>query len=304
MGLTVAAGSNSLSGTYIPEIWAPKLLVKFYERTVLNQIANTDYEGEIKAMGDKVVINNRPTITISDYIKGQELDYEDPVPTSVDLDIDKGKKYAFSIPDVDVSQSLIKFVSEWADDGSKNLKIQIETGIYGDIYADADASNAGNTAGAISGDIKLGITGAPVALTASTIIDYILGMGVVLDEQNIPDEDRWLLLPAWACSRLKNSDLKQVQITGDDKSTLRTGLIGMLDRFKIFQTNLLDLTGTGTEVNIMAGHTSALTFAAQLVKNEVVNNPYDFGKLARGLCIYGYAVPKPTALVHGIVDKA
>lgn len=47
MAVTAAAGTPQYSGTFIPEIWSGKLLVKFYAATVLAAISNTDYEGEI-----------------------------------------------------------------------------------------------------------------------------------------------------------------------------------------------------------------------------------------------------------------
>jgi hypothetical protein len=45
MSFPVAAGQPTTypySGTFIPEIWSGKLLVKFYDATVLTAIANTD----------------------------------------------------------------------------------------------------------------------------------------------------------------------------------------------------------------------------------------------------------------------
>jgi len=45
MAYPVANGTVSYSGTYIPEVWAAKLLVKFYEGTALSEVANTEYEG-------------------------------------------------------------------------------------------------------------------------------------------------------------------------------------------------------------------------------------------------------------------
>ena len=41
----VAAGHPDLSGTYIPTLYAAKLLVEFYKATVFGAISNTDYEG-------------------------------------------------------------------------------------------------------------------------------------------------------------------------------------------------------------------------------------------------------------------
>ena len=46
MGVNTAAGTPGYTGTFIPEIWSGKLLVKFYAETVMSQIANTDYEGK------------------------------------------------------------------------------------------------------------------------------------------------------------------------------------------------------------------------------------------------------------------
>ena len=42
----VAAGTASHSGTYAPEIFSGKTLVKFYKTVVLGDISNTEYEGK------------------------------------------------------------------------------------------------------------------------------------------------------------------------------------------------------------------------------------------------------------------
>ena len=291
-----------MSGGYIPTMWAPKLLIKFYEKTVMSDIANTDYEGVIANQGDTVTINERPTITINDYVKGQELDIEHPDPDNLTLTIDKGKSYSFAVNDVDSKQSIIKFTDDWTDDASRNLKISIETGIFADIYSDADSTNAGASAGAISGDIDLGVAGTPIALTSANIVEHLLNMGICLDENNVPDENRWALLPAWACARLKDSDIKDASLTGDSTSPIRNGMIGKVDRFKIYNSNLVH--NSSGEFDIMAGHTSALTFAAQITKAESARIEKGFGTLFKGLTVYGYEVVKPTALVHSVVDKS
>ncbi len=42
MAYSVASGFPQQSGIMIPEIWSSKLLVKFYDATVLAAISNTD----------------------------------------------------------------------------------------------------------------------------------------------------------------------------------------------------------------------------------------------------------------------
>jgi len=49
------------------------------------------YEGEIKKQGDTVIIRSLATLTTSDYVVGQALNYERPVSTATSLVIDKGK---------------------------------------------------------------------------------------------------------------------------------------------------------------------------------------------------------------------
>jgi len=83
------------TGTFIPQIWSGKLNVKFYASTVFGEIANTAYEGDVKNLGDKVIINNIPSMTVRDYEIGQSLTYEVPNPSTVELIIDKAKYFAF-----------------------------------------------------------------------------------------------------------------------------------------------------------------------------------------------------------------
>lgn len=69
-----AAYPDSYSGTFIPEIWSSKLIEKYYDGTVLNQVTNTDYEGEISSYGDTVIIRTTPSAAMKTYEVGQELE--------------------------------------------------------------------------------------------------------------------------------------------------------------------------------------------------------------------------------------
>src|SRR3954466_7984353 len=111
------SSSNNLQATgFIPEIWSGKLIEKFYASTVLGAISNTDYEGEIKNMGDKVHIRTRPTITIRDYTAGLTLQVERPSSNIVDLSIDKGKYFNTVLDDVMDIQADVNLMSAWSDD--------------------------------------------------------------------------------------------------------------------------------------------------------------------------------------------
>lgn len=293
------------SSRFIPELWSPKLQVKFYEATVLAAISNTDYEGEISQYGDKVHIRTVPDIQIYDYQKGKDLDYDEPESESVELVIDKGKHFNFTCDDVDKYQSDLELMDEWSNDASEQMKIAIDRDVLGTIYADAHPANQGPTAGKISEAFDLGEAGAPVSLTKENIIDYIVNLGTVLDEQDVPEEGRWLVLPSWTNGMIKQSDLRDASLAGDSTSISRNGRVGMIDRFTLYRSNLVDYSDEGgTKAHhIMAGHTSALTFASQMTKMESMRNPKRFGDLMRGLNVYGYEVIKPEALAHLYATK-
>ena len=290
---------------YIPELYSGKLLVKFYAATVFGSIANTDYEGEIKQQGDTVYIRSVPNIIIREHKKGQTLVHQTPESTAVPLLIDKGRYWAFATDDVDDAQTDIKnYHDVWTTDASEQLKISIDRDILANVFADAHASNQGSTAGLESSSINLGETAAPLPLTKANILDVLVDCGTVLDEQNVPESGRYIVMAPIFCGMIKKSDLKDASLAGDGTSILRNGRVGMIDRFTIYSSNLLTKTADTFEgdavtvFNMVFGQMTALTFASQLVKNENLKNPTGFGTLFRGLQVYGYEVIKPEAFGH------
>lgn len=305
MAYPYAAGTVSYSGTFIPEIWSGKLIEKFYDATVLTAISNTNYEGEIRNQGDKVKIRTIPTLQINDYESGQTLVNQRPTSNIVELLIDKGKYWSAIVDDVQDVQSDIGLMNMWAQDASEQMKINIDTDVLGNIVTDINASNKGATAGRISSSVNLGATGSPLQLTKTNIVDLIVDLGQTLDEQNVPETGRFLVLPFWATALLKKSDLKDASLTGDGTSPLRNGRLGMIDRFTLYQSNNLSkyTDGSVTAYDILAGHKNGLTFASQLTKTESLRAESTFGNIMRGLQVYGYKVIDGTMLARGYVYK-
>lgn len=287
-------GSN-----FIPEIFSGKLVQKFYAATVFGEIASTDYEGEIKNQGDVVHISTVPDITINDYEIGTDMTHENLTSTGVDLEIDKAKYYSFGIDDIDKLQSHIEKIDSWAEESSTKMKITMDTDLLGSIYADVAAANAGATAGAKSGDINLGVAATPVTLTKDNVLDFIIDTGTVLDEQNIDETGRWIVLPPRVCALIKKSDLKDASLAGDGTSIMRNGRLGMIDRYTIYSSNNLNLSGG--EYDVIFGHKAGLTFATQITKSRRVQDQNRFRDLIQGLCVYGYEVINDTALGHAVV---
>lgn len=302
MAYPVASGRPAYSGTFIPEIWSGKLIQNFYDATVLAAISNTDYEGEIKAFGDTVNIRTQPTITIRDYVKGQTLKVETPEAPKLQLLIDKGDYFSCIEDDVDKVQTDIKMMDMWSKDASEQMKLKIDTRVLTGILPDIDAQNSGATAGAKSASFNLGVTGTPFAMSKTNVIDLIVDMGTVLDEANVPESDRFLVIPAKMAGLIKKSDLKDASLTGDSVTPLRNGRLGMIDRFTLYTSH--NLFSAGGETSLLAGHKMGFTFASQMTNMETLRAESTFGDIIRGLQVYGYKVVKPSALATAVVSYA
>ena len=300
MAFPVAGGRPNYSGNFIPEIWSGKLIENFYDATVLAAISNTDYEGEIRNMGDTVNIRTTPEITIKTYVKGQTLSVENPDKPKLQLVIDKGEYFACVEDDVDKVQSDINLMDTWSKDASERMKIKIDQRVLTDVLPDISALNKGASAGRISANINLGTTASPVAVSKTNVLEYIVDIGTVLDEANAPEGDRFIIIPAKMAGLIKKSDLKDASLTGDSVSVLRNGRLGMIDRFTVYMSHNLSVA-SGGKFSLIAGHKMGFTFASQMTNMETIRSETTFGNIIRGLQVYGYKVVKPEALAQGVV---
>jgi len=304
MSLARASGFRNIGAStmsYIPVVYAAKLITKFYDACVLAAISNTDYQGEIKNMGDSVIIRGVPDMTIRDWQVGGTLTIDQPTATPTTLNIDHAKVWAFIMDKIDQKQTDIKSAAEkWATDASEQMKIAIDTDVLADIYADVNAYNKGATAGIKTGNIDLGADGGTsISLTKTNILEKLTDCMQVLDEQSVPETGRFIVLPPWACGLIMKSDLKDASLAGDGTSIMRNGRLGMIAGFEIFKSNLLATSNDGVAAachHCLFGVKIATTFASQLVENEVTDNTYGFGKIYKGLQVYGKKVVVPKAL--------
>jgi hypothetical protein len=285
-------------------LWSGKLLVKFYAATALPEVTNSDWEGEVKSVGDKVYIRTIPDVTIRDYSKGQSLTTETPESAPITLDIDKAKYFAVVVDDIDKAQADVKLMDMYTGDASQKMKIAIEKQVFGAVYASVPAANKGLTAGLESGSINLGTEAAPVSVTAANAVDKLLDIGNVLDEQNVPEEGRFAIIPPWYARHLKASDLKDASLTGDSESPLRNGRIGRINNTTIYvSNNLAKITSGGNKWHILAGTKHAISWASQITEVETLRSTATFGWILRGLNVFGFKVTKVEALVDFVAAR-
>lgn len=312
MPIQRASGYVTYANTdYIVPVFSAKFLKKFYESTVLNEITTTEYLGEIKGKGDKVIVRTEPDVTIRDYVKGQDLILENPESPSIVLTIDYAKYFNFSMDDVDIKQFDVDLMSRLSANAAVRMKLKIESECLSALCLEAlnqpiDSFNKGANAGKISTDINFGTTTTPLGLTKDNILDIFPLINQVLDEQNLPEEGRWIILPAWASTLIKLSEFKDASVSGLGKSTLLNGRLGVIDGITIYRSNLLPrgTNGSVTYTYIPFGTKEALAFATQLDKVETYRPEKTFADAIKGLQVYGFQVIYPQCLGKIIAYKA
>ncbi len=265
---------------FIPEVFSKLLQAKFYKSSVLPAISNTDYEGEISGQGDKVVIRTVPGVTINDYTGS--ITNADLSTNTVELSIDQAKYYSFKVDDIVAAQADIDMLEAASADAAEGMRIAVETAVLASVVSGATTVESSTT-----------------TITASNILERILLASKTLDELNIPEEGRYIVMSPEFISLLKQSELRQAYLTGDGTSPLRNGQVGTVDRFTVYQSNMLftDTSGaTSGATNVLAGHPKAITFASQFTNSETVRLESTFADAVRGLKVYGSKVVTPDAL--------
>jgi hypothetical protein len=313
MAFNSASGYNNLpSGNFTPEIFSQKVLKFFRRASVVEDITNTDYAGEIENFGDTVRIIKEPTITVSSYSRGAVVNPQDLADDQITMVVDQANAFAFKIDDIEERQSHVNFEALATSSGAFSLKRKYDANVL-----QAMVDGAGNTG------TDFGTVGAPIniytaATKGDTAVNMMLAMARALDDESIPEENRFFVAPPAFYEALFGAGAKfaEVQVTGDGTSPLRNGLVmqGNIAGMACYKSTALNNSGTDVvtitsqdttnDFVVLAGHMSSTATASHIAKTEVVRSTDTFSDIVRGLHVFGRKVLRPEALVQGVVATA
>ena len=319
--------ANLPSGNFTPSIFSQKVLKFFRRASVAEDITNTDYAGEIENYGDTVNIIKEPTITVSAYQRGAVVNPQDLADDQITLVVDQANAFAFKIDDIEERQSHINWEALSTSSGAYSLKRKYD---YNILQQMSDAAGIGGSA--VSGTTLtttdatgLGTANAPINVeTDDNGINLMLAMARHLDDQSVPEENRWFVAPPKFYEKAfqAGNKIAEVQVTGDDSSPLRNGLAmrGTLAGFRCYKSTVLNSTGGTDQVTLtdasatlatdssehicLAGHMSSTATASHIAKTEVVRSTESFSDIVRGLHVFGRKVLRQEALVRAVIDYA
>jgi hypothetical protein len=263
---------------FIPEVWSARLLEHLDNVHVYAALMNRDYEGEIRSYGDTVHINQIGDITIRDYT-GQDISAPEELDsTRTELKIDRAKYFNFQIRDIDNAQSNPKLVDAAMQRASYGINDVIDRYLAA-LLLEGASSDATLTADALS---------------AENAYDYLVDLGVVLNEHNVPMLGRWVVVPPWFHGLLLKDSRFVGNGTGYNQALLQGGWVGDAAGFCIHLSN--NVPETDGVCSIIAGTNAAGSFAEQLVELEAYRLENNFSDGVKGLHVYGAKVTQPEAL--------
>ena len=149
MAFPKATGYQNLpNGNFSPIIYSKQVQLAFRKSSVVEDITNSDYFGEIANMGDSVKIIKEPEVSVQAYNRGTQITAQDLDDEDFTLVVDQANYYAFKMDDIEEAHSHVNFMSLASDRAAYRLKDQYDQDVLGYLagYQQSAKHGAPNTA--------------------------------------------------------------------------------------------------------------------------------------------------------------
>jgi hypothetical protein len=308
MAFTNASGYNNLSqGNFTPQIFSQKVQKFFRRASVVEDITNTDYAGEIENFGDTVKIIKEPTITVKDYARGQTVDTQILADDQITMTVDQGSYFAFKVDDIEERQSHVNFEALATSSGAYSLKKNYDYNVLKFIYDNAtDGTGTGTDSSPIDGDAAV-----------DTLANLVSTAKKNLDRNDVPEDNRWLVSSPEFFEQLRKAGAKlsdQSVMADGGSSQIRNGMV--TDRplfgFNMYQSNAIAVSGGSVAANsfgsaganehvFLYGHMSGVATVNHIAKTELIRDPDSFADVVRGLHVFGRKILRSEAVQRGVI---
>lgn len=132
MAFQTATGYGNLpNGNFSPVIYSKQVQLAFRKSSIVEDITNNDYFGEIAQMGDSVKIIKEPEITVKEYARGAQITAQDLDDEDFSLTIDKSNYFAFKMDDIEEAHSHVNFMQMATDRAGYRLRDQYDQEVLG-----------------------------------------------------------------------------------------------------------------------------------------------------------------------------
>ena len=279
----------------MPDIWSARILTNLSKTAVANAVCNRDYEGDASVVNSvKITSITDPTITA---YTGSDMTPEDIDDASRSLLLDQKQSFNFYLDDVEAAQSVNggAILREAINRASYGLSNVMDTYALDVMWSNASASNPDH------------VIGETTLTTVAGAYDHLVDCAVLLDEANVPQEERFAVVPPAFYALLLKDDRFVGAGDAAGAATRANGLVGEAAGLAIYRSNNLPTAASGTSATnkgLIVGSRIATTLADQVRKVEAYRVEKKFADGVKGLHVYGVKVTRPTGLVASDVRIA
>ena len=283
MAFQTATGYGNLpNGNFSPVIYSKQVQLAFRKSTVVGDITNSDYFGEIANQGDTVRIIKEPEISVKSYARGTQVTAQDLDDEDFQLVVDKANYYAFKMDDIEEAHSHVNFMQLATDRAAYRLADQYDQEVLAylsgykqtSLHSKGDAVNTTvngsksvTTAGSdellssmklnrgsfISGggDNSIPIENQLPGLTSVstdsvTPMQIINRMGRLLNQQQVDTQDRWLVIDPIFMEQLSDENSKLMSADYADASVKNGLVLNNLQGFRVYVSSNLPEVDSGS----------------------------------------------------------
>lgn len=290
-----------------PSIWSKVILAALQKKLVYGSpmVVNNDYDGEIAGPGSSVHITQFGDPTITAYTPGTSITYQALIDAGMQLFIDQASTFSFAIDDVDRRQAAGDMQAYLEGRAAYQLANSADSFIAG-LYT---AIGPANTLGTSAAPITPAVYGGSASHPADFYVQVLEPLKVILDQNNVPDEDRYIVMPPWAVALVSQTQafVSVTDMQGDPSQAFQRGYEGQVSGFNVLKSNNVPQPvagGAGTGVwAIQAGHPMGTTYGEQITETEALRLQTTFADGVRGLHVYGALVTRPLVLALAYVQR-
>lgn len=303
MAIPAASGYPQYSGNIISPKFGLDLIENFYCTTVHGEISSTEFVGDLVKCGDQITFWREPEVRVRLIEKNQTIQHDTLDSEPVTLVVDQAFDFSIKMNKIDEYQlcNWPKWKESLFRRASYRMSQVVDSRLMTQMYFEADPKNRGANAGVISGNINLGVTGAPIVVDNTNVIQIMTRLRQVLEEQCAPDESPFIVVPPAMLSVMLNSDLRAAYLTGLDWSSIVNGRIpNQVMGFNVISSvnvpRVFDVAVNTEAYQIIAGIKSATAFAAQIEQVRDIEDKDDWATFYQGLGVYGFKVIQPKGI--------
>jgi len=131
-----------------------------------------------------------------------------------------------------------------------------------------------------------------LVVTTSNIYANIVKIATELNKDNIPTDNRWIVVHPDIGSDLRQASELIPAVAAAYEKVVENGLLGYISGMKVYESN--QIRGNNSDgYHCVAGHMSFMTFAHTFKRSRIVESEDRFAKKYQGLNVYGVKTPIP-----------